>query len=263
VAKSKDADQSLAAAAGLPDGVVPLLRRHGRKRVDRLLATTEDGGTTPAAGLSVPVADGEAAEDLMTALRPRLVPLGCRAFWSERPGPGGSGRADEVIIVPAGDPYAPLRLRRTDGANYDVSTDDILDRLRQWEQLCRFEVVGAAASWAALKFETLPSRPCAFPEEVYLFCPDTVTQGVGLKKERDHPADFEAARRLCPELSPAVREHVTKKVEAVMARSGELPPQLRAMLANTADAAVAEAETGVRLLAAELHRTMYLFLWWD
>ena len=260
MAKSKDADRLLAAAAGLPDGVVPLLRRHGRKRVDRLLATTDDGGTTPAAGLSVSVADGEAAEKLMTALRPDLGPLGCRAFWSERPGPGGPNQANEVMIVPAGDPCAPLRLRRTDGANYDVS---ILDRLRQWEQLCRFEVVGAAASWAALKFETLPSRPCAFAEEVYLFCPDTVTQGVGLKKERDHPADFEAARRLCPELSPAVREHVTKKVEAVMARSGELPPQLRAMLANTADAAVAEAESGVRLLAAELRRTMYLFLWWD
>lgn len=259
----KETGESIAVAAGLNEAVVPLLRRHGRKRVDRLLATTEDGGTTPAAGLSVPVADGEAAEKLMTALRPDLGPLECRAFWSERPGTGGPNRANEVMIVPASDPYAPLRLRRTDGANYDVSTDDILDRLRQWEQACRFEVVGAAGSWAALKFETLPSRPCAFAEEVYLFCPDTVTQGVGLKKERDHPADFESARRLCPELSPAVREHVTKKVEAVTARSGELPPQLRAMLANTANAAVAEAESGVRLLAAELRRTMYLFLWWD
>jgi hypothetical protein len=45
--------------------------------------------------------------------------------------------------------------------------------------MCAFEVVGASRDWAALAFSKLPEKMCAFAEEVFSFCPDSVGQGTG------------------------------------------------------------------------------------
>jgi hypothetical protein len=111
----------------------------------------------------------------------------------------------------------------------------------------------------ALKFQTLPDKLCAFAEEVYLFCPDAVTQGVGLWREREHPEEFKAARALCPEISPAVRKSLEAKFADIAGRAEGMPVDLRAMLGP----AIEEMETGVRLLAHELRAKKYVFLWWD
>jgi len=271
---SGDEDQKLARDVGFDPAVLGLIRRHTRKKIERMLVPGSDWESTlPGPGLSVKVAGGEAAEALMKGLQPELGPLGYRAFWSTREDPRGRKEGEEVVVIKSADRYEPLRVRRTDAGNYDISTDDIIDRLKAWEQLCNFEVVGAASDWVALTFETLPERICAFAEEVYLFCPDSVGQGVGLKRERDHPELFAAARELCPTISPAIRDQLKAQRDGIDARAAELSPELLAMLGNLrgvdggsdglAAAAIREAETGVRLLAHELKEKKYLFLWWD
>jgi hypothetical protein len=258
-----EAERTLADAVDFDVGVVQVVLRHSRKKLDRLMVADGDGRLSPGPGMSLAVADGDAAEKLMTAVVPELAKLGCRAFWSERIKPDGSKETDEVAVIKAGDRYDPVRLRRTDGGNYDIFTDDIIGRLRLWEAVCRFDVVGVSTSWVALTFQTLPEELCAFAEEVYLFCPDSITQGAGLWRERDHPEKFKAARVLCPNISPAVRSKAEAKVRQVSGAAASLPPDLQAMLGQVAGAAVEEAETGVRLLARELREKKYLFLWWD
>ena len=140
-----DAERKLANAAGLDEAVLLAVRQHTRKKLERFHASTESG-TTPGPGVSIAVADGDEAERLMNALAPDLRGSGCRTFWSERLTPNGLKATDELAMVASDDPCAPVRLRRTDGANYDISTDDIVARLREWETICTFRVVGAASA---------------------------------------------------------------------------------------------------------------------
>jgi hypothetical protein len=210
-------------------------------------------------GLSIAVKDGEAAERVMTNVQARLPARGYRAFWSERLAADGMKESDEVVILRTTDPNAIVRMKRSDGANYGISTEDIPARLRAWESLCSFDIVGASTSWVALQFRTLPEKICAFGEEVYLFCPDSVEQGVGLQREKDNPGAFAEARRLCPKISPVLGERLKEEME--QAFSEEIPEALRSMMGEAMDASA--SEMGVRLLARELGRTRYLFLWRD
>lgn len=70
-----------------------------------------------------------------------------------------------------------LRLQNTNGANFELDTEDIVARLAQWEKRCRLHIVGAGFDWLDLQFDTLPDDLQAFAEEVYEFCPDTLDQG--------------------------------------------------------------------------------------
>lgn len=159
-------------------------------------------------------------------------------------------------------PFAIIRLRHTDAGNYDVSMEDIINRLRSWMEICSFEVVGASRDWVAVVFSKLPKKICAFAEEVYLFCPDSVGQGIGLLRENEAPEKFAAARRLCPEISPAIARHETEMLAGIESLEPQMLAQFRELL-ETARTISTPTDMGVRLLAHEMVRTKYLFLWWD
>ena len=181
-----------------------------------------------------------------------------RAHSTERPKPdgrAGGGEDRRRLRADSAPPHA--------GANYDVSTDDVVARLRQWETLCTFHVVGAAASWVALQFETLPEKLCAFAEDVYPFCPDTVTQGVGLARERDNPERFAVARALCPEISARVRTRSNDALAQIEAMDPQAARQFRDLLHAASALSHPDEADGVRLLAEELRRRKCLHLWWD
>jgi hypothetical protein len=251
---------ALARDLGFELDICEMAASHGA--VARATAVGPDGEVAPGAGLSIAVNEGDAAERLMTKVQAQLVARGYRAFWSERVEENGMKESDEVVILRTTDPYAIVRMKGSDGANYGISTEDILARLRAWESLCSFDIVGASTSWVALEFRTLPEKICAFAEEVYLFCPDSVEQGVGLMRERNEAAAFAEARRLCPEVSPAIKAHLKEQLGNLeQAFSGEIPEALRSIMGEAMDAS--GSEMGVRLLARELRRTKYLFLWWD
>jgi hypothetical protein len=241
---------------GFDDDILELIRRHSNKPLERLMATTEDGSYEPANGISIAVRDGHEAEHQMNALRDSLKSRGYRAFWSERHHSNGMRDTNEVAVLKTDDPYAMIRLRRSDGANYDVFTDDIIDRLTAWRELCDFDVVGASRDWVALVFSRLPESICAFSEEVYLFCEDAVTQGVGFTQARDRDK-IAAARQLCPDpISTKLREDLAQQERSLHERMPNMPFKFPVGLHD-------EVETGIKLLAAEIKRTNYLFLWWD
>lgn len=214
-----DTERALAKAAGLSETVLLTIRRHTRKKLERFRASSERG-TAPGPGVSVTVADGEEAERLMQPLVAELRGTGCQTFWSERASRNGLKQTDEVAVVGTDDPYAAIRLRRTDGANYDISTDDIIERLRAWEELCSLRVVGAASSWVALQFQTLPQ----------------------------------------------ISQRLVHGTDDVLAQLEGMDPAAAQQFRDLLDAASAgsiDERDGVRLLAEDLHRRKYLFLWWD
>jgi hypothetical protein len=70
-----------------------------------------------------------------------------------------------------------LRMQNTNGANFDLDTEDIITKVAQWETLCELHIVGAGYDWLDLQFDRLPDNLQAFAEDVYEFCPDTLDQG--------------------------------------------------------------------------------------
>jgi hypothetical protein len=72
------------------------------------------------------------------------------------------------------DPFKAIRDAGTNGDNYDVSTKDIIDRLKKWQKSYSFRIKGADYNELTLKFEELPTDIRAFLEDAADLCPDLV-----------------------------------------------------------------------------------------
>jgi hypothetical protein len=83
-------------------------------------------------------------------------------------------RAKATAKNTTADLFAILRKKETNGDNYDVSTDDIIARLKKWQKLCSFQVASADYNVVKLKFDTLPKNLDAFLSDASDLCPDLV-----------------------------------------------------------------------------------------
>lgn len=162
------AEAQLARDAGIEPAIALLLLGHGRDL--RRLGSPDFGSfePTPAPGLTV-VADEEEALIAVHELREQ-VPPGHLVFRSGR-------RLDHVAVLRADDPYAPLRVMSTNGANYGLYTDEVIARLREWDARYGVRITGAWGDWVEAGFVRPPPDMLAFAREVYDFCPDVVDQG--------------------------------------------------------------------------------------
>jgi len=75
---------------------------------------------------------------------------------------------------PDKDMFRPLIEAETNGENYDISTEDIIARLKDWQALCEFTLGEVDYNTVELKFETLPEDLDAFLADVCELCPDLV-----------------------------------------------------------------------------------------
>jgi len=256
-----DAEKQLARAIGFDESVCELVKDHSGCPIERLVGFDDQFQRIEVEGLSIAVKHEDLGR-IIGGLQPEIRPQGYCASWSKIYERNGAERSDEVAILKTTDDRAIIRVKRSCGANYGVSTDDLVRKLDDWQTRCEFEVIGAAPDWVSLEFATLPDDLCGFAEEIYEFCPDSVEQGVGLMQECEHPEVFEAARKLCPTLSNRMRE----KLEADRQRFTELMkerPEVRALFESVANAPKASTGMGIRLLAYHLHTSRELFLWWD
>ena len=121
----------------------------------------------------------------------------------------------------------------TNGCNYDIMTDDIINQLKAWSELCQFEVTKIAADTLELQFITLPVDLQAFCENIYQFCPDTIDQGYGLFTEMS-----EAGASLGMDLPNNIDELMDE----------EDSPEIR---------------YGLELMRRDLEQNKTLVLWWD
>jgi hypothetical protein len=72
------------------------------------------------------------------------------------------------------DIFEPLRKAGTNGDNYDISTEDIIKRLKKWQKICSFRITGVDYNAMTLKFDVLPRDIKAFVRDAYDLCPDLV-----------------------------------------------------------------------------------------
>ncbi len=72
------------------------------------------------------------------------------------------------------DPFAALLEAETNGDNYDISTEDIIAQLQEWQKLSSFRISDVDYNTVTLKFDTLPKDLKAFVQDAYELCPDLV-----------------------------------------------------------------------------------------
>ena len=171
-------------------------------------------------------------------------------LFRSRQSPDNRSKGPELVVLHTDNPYEIVRQRKTCGPNYDVSNEDVLAKLKEWESLCRFEIMQVEPDTLVLNLQTLPKDLCSFAEDVYAFCPDTVDQGVGNMEEDEYPEVFAAARALCPDRAPKA---VTSALSRVVPEEED----------ELADEYAATAEIGVKLLAYSFHEARQVYLWWD
>jgi len=82
-----------------------------------------------------------------------------------------------IGIVKLDDHYQIVKFFGTGAGNYGLSNQDIIHKLRAWEKLCEFEILGGGGDTIQLAFKTLPEDLLAFAEDVDDFCPDLMGQG--------------------------------------------------------------------------------------
>lgn len=131
------------------------------------------------------------------------------------------------------DKYHELRERGTNGANYDIMTEDIVRKLQEWENKCEFEIVDVRHDSVEIEFQTLPEDLDEFCSEIYELCPDTIEQGFGLMSEQ---------------------------IEALKDLGREVPKDLLELVDGVD---LEDEDSGFVLLKRHLKQKSKVYLWWD
>ncbi len=155
--------------------VLIMVKEETHERIQRLIGYDEDGYQIIAPGIAVTVPE-DRSDNVLAVLRHKLAPLKYSAFVVEM---NAALKADKIGIIKGTDQYEILRIMHTDGDEYDISNQDVIDRLKEWEKIASFDVIGADSDWVEIEFKTLPKDLKAFVEEVYDFSPDAVDEGPG------------------------------------------------------------------------------------
>ena len=129
--------------------------------------------------------------------------------------------------------YDELRRKRTNGLNYDVSTDDIIGFFQRLETRCRFALSEIGHDRVTILFETLPDELDELAVEIYHLCPDTVDQGFGVLGEQ---------------------------IEMIEESDEEIPEDLQALVEGID---LTDDDYGIEVMARSIEITREIQLWWD
>jgi len=184
------AELNLAAQIGFEADVLLLVKEEARSPLHRLSGYDGDGYQIMANGIVISV-PWSRSDQVLSSLREKLKLRKYMAFQIEI---NSSLKVDRIGIIKGTDQYEILRIMHTNGDDDDVSHEDVIAKLKQWEKRIRFEIVGAENDWVEIEFRTMPQDLKAFAEDVYELSPDTVDEGTGSLAELIR--DISATKRL-------------------------------------------------------------------
>jgi hypothetical protein len=167
--------EELAKSVKFDRQVLIMAKEESGASIYRLIGYDEKNYQIIADGIAVTVPESR-TDMVLDSLRRKLTPLKYMAFVVEM---NAGIKTDRIGILKGTDQYDILRVMHTDGDDYDISNEDVIERLKDWEKSSPFDIIGADNDWVEIEFKTLPQDLKAFAEEVYDFCPDAVDQGPG------------------------------------------------------------------------------------
>jgi Domain of unknown function (DUF4253) len=112
--------------------------------------------------------------EIVNELKPKFKKKGYLVFYIE-----DENGTQLICIIKGNDELDILRYRKTNGANYNLESKDVIQKISEWQTKYGVAILGCSQDYVDIRFETLPQNMDDFTNEVYKFCPDSVDQGVG------------------------------------------------------------------------------------
>lgn len=153
--------------------IASLVKLKSNDGISRLAGYTDVGDETPANGIVISVCEDDAYQKI-EELWFELKGTGYIAFYSER---NFGDKQDLIGVIHSDDEFDILRIKQTNGWNYDLGPDDIISKIVEWSSRYPLTILGADFDWVEILFDDVPVDITEFANEVYEFCPDVVDQG--------------------------------------------------------------------------------------
>ena len=154
-----------------------LLARTGAGQV-RPYSTHDFGRARDERCLSVVLPEVE-ARSLLPGLREALPP-GSVAFIGTTQWLGDERHEGaDLVVGPGASQFDIPRLARSNAANHDMDTEDLVEKLREYDQDHGIDVYHAETDTIEFMLLSTPEDLSGFAADLYEFCPDVVDQGVG------------------------------------------------------------------------------------
>ena len=122
-----------------------------------------------------------------------------------------------------------VRNAQTEAPNFNLDTEQIVARLKEWQAICTLRVVGADVDSVDIEFDTLPKDMDDFVEELCDFCPDVVDHGIA-----------------------SIRDMIEEM--------GEAPADIQQLIEGLD---LEDEESGLEILKREIKLKKRVTLWWD
>lgn len=168
-------DLHLASEIDFEPDVLALVKEEAKGPLHRLSGYDEEEYQIMVNGIVISV-PWSRTDQVLRSLREKLKPRKYMAFRVEI---NNALKVDRIGILKGTDQYEILRIMHTNGDDAEVSSEEVIAKLKQWEKRIRFEVIGAENDWVEIEFRTMPQDLDGFVKEVYEFSPDTVDEGAG------------------------------------------------------------------------------------
>lgn len=107
-------------------------------------------------------------------LRLALKPLGYQIYISDD---HYSHEMSQVTILKTDDQFDQLRFEGTNGINYDLGVEDVIEKLLDWHQKYGLEIIESGFNYVAAFYLEFPKDITSHCKALYKFCPDIVDQG--------------------------------------------------------------------------------------
>jgi Domain of unknown function (DUF4253) len=122
--------------------------------------------------------DPRQAPDLLRMIRNEL-PVGTLAFIgaSHWYGDEKNGNRVEVVVANGASQFDILRVARSDAANFDMDTEDLVAKLHEYDALYGIDIYTAETDTVCFSWLRTPTDTQAMARSIYEFCPDIVDQG--------------------------------------------------------------------------------------
>lgn len=85
----------------------------------------------------------------------------------------------ELVVLMSDDKFDILRAAKSDGINYDITNEKVIEKLQSWDRKYTIDIWQAETDTIQITVKELPKDLKLFAKEVYEFCPDIVDQGSG------------------------------------------------------------------------------------
>jgi hypothetical protein len=145
-------EEALCTQIGFEQDVLLLVKDVVPGQIHRLAGYDQDGYQIVVNGITFSVPEQDAGR-VLTVLRQRLQSKKYQAFLIAV---NEGIRTEEIGILKGTDPYEILRVMQTNGEEYEITTEDIIERLKEWEKRYPFEIIGAENEWVEIEFRTVP-----------------------------------------------------------------------------------------------------------